>query len=67
MSVLVECVCAKLKPDEARFSRIGMQLLICSQAEQEKLLLALHLHFFVLFQASLNPTIAQLLLCPSDV
>ena len=31
------------------------------------LLLALHLHLFVLFQASLNPIIVQPLLCASDV
>ena len=36
ISVLSEGVCAKLKPDWVKFSRIGMQLLTCSQEEQEK-------------------------------
>ena len=35
ISVLIEGVCAKLKPDWVKFSRIGMQFLTCSQAEQE--------------------------------
>ena len=35
-SVLIEGVCAKLKPDWVKLSHIGMQLLICSHGEQEK-------------------------------
>ena len=35
ISVLIEGVCAKLKPDWVKFSRIGMQLLTCSQAAQK--------------------------------
>ena len=35
-SVLTEGVCAKLKPDWVSFLRTGMQLLTCSQTEQEK-------------------------------
>ena len=36
ISVCIEGVCVKLKPDWVKFSHIGMQLLTCSQAEQEK-------------------------------
>ena len=34
--VLIEGVCAKLKPDCVKLSHIGVQLLICPHAEQEK-------------------------------
>ena len=35
-SVLIEGVCAKLKPDWVTFSHIGIAVFTCSQAEQEK-------------------------------